>query len=377
MLVRDRNVLNNNWLLFFAELLHQNGHEVQIACDTYDKLGAVAPGHEPSHAIRITNLNPHTSSSVVNLWHKFRGKILPSYPRFKKLIKTEKPDVIICYFPNDLFNVTTFQHHNIPIIQMVHGYPPAVFGKILRKNKLSRNAWLKKFAQIHTYQVLLNSYTKEINPLFAPKNIVSIANPVKQHADNEIVDLNIEKKRIIYVARVEKTIKRPHLLVEAFAQIAADFPDWKVEIYGMRKYPEYDKEINDYIAAHHLEKQVFLMGYTEDVENVYRNADIQAFPSAGEGFGLGLADGMALGLPAIGFIASCGVNELIVDGHNGFLATDVSDFAAKLKQLMENKALRIKLGRQAHEDMKAYAPEIIMQQWEELLNKVVNKKPTH
>lgn len=46
MLVRDRNVLNNNWLAYFANLLHERGHEVVIACDTYGKLGVSAPGHE-------------------------------------------------------------------------------------------------------------------------------------------------------------------------------------------------------------------------------------------------------------------------------------------------------------------------------------------
>ena len=92
-----------------------------------------------------------------------------------------------------------------------------------------------------------------------------------------MADLSAEKKRIIYVARIEKKTKRPHLLVEAFAKIAAEFPDWKVEIWGMRKYPEYEKEINDFIRAHNLTGQVTLMGYTEDVEGLYRRADIHAF----------------------------------------------------------------------------------------------------
>lgn len=373
MLVKDRNVLSNNWLLLFAKLLHQSGHDVHIVCDTYDKVGQIPSGNELPESIRFTNLNPRTLSVIVNLWHKIRGSLLPACFRFKRLIKREKPDVIISYFPKDLSNVTTFQQHNIPIIQMVHGYPPVIFDKILHKNKLSRKIWQKKLSQIHTYQVLLNSYIKDINPILAPKNIVSIANPVKQYANDKIVDLNVEKKRIIYVARVEKTIKRPHLLVEAFAQIAHEFSDWKVEIYGARKYPQYDKEINDFITVHHLENQVFLMGYTEDIENVYRNADIQAFPSSCEGFSLAIADGMSLGIPHIGFKDAYSVNEIIMDGKNGFLAEDVNDFAAKLKILMQDKALRIKFGRQAHEDMKAYTPEIIMQKWENLLQSVTAK----
>ena len=83
---------------------------------------------------------------------------------------------------------------------------------------------------------------------------------------------------------------------------------------------------------------------------------------------MAIADAMALGLPHIGFKDAHSVNEVIVDGHNGFLADDVADFALKLRRLMEDKELRIKFGLQAHEDMKAYAPEVIMAQWRELFN---------
>lgn len=372
MLVRDRNVLNTNWLAYFANLLHQRGHEVVIACDTYGKLGVSAPGYELQKGIRLANVNGKTSSPLLNLWHKIRCKTLPSWRLFNRLIKKEQPDVIICYFPVDLYNVTRFQHHNIPIVQMIHGYPPLILDKVLKKNPLMR-AWCRKnFAQVSAYQVLMNSYKNDIDPFFAPRKIVRIANPVRQYAENEIVDLQNEKKRIIYVARVEKLIKRPHLLVEAFAQIAPEFPDWKVEIWGLRKYPAYEKEITTFIARHKLENQVALMGYNKDVEALYRSADIHAFPSACEGFSLAIADAMAMGLPHIGFKDAHSVNEIIVDGHNGFLAEDVSDFAAKLKILMQDKALRIKFGKNAREDMKAYAPEILMQQWDDLFKELTS-----
>ena len=264
---------------------------------------------------------------------------------------------------------------SIPIVQMVHGYPPMILDKVLHKNPLSRAFCRQSFARINTWQVLMNSYKKEIDPFFAPQNVVRIANPVKQYAENEMADLSAEKKRIIYVARIEKKTKRPHLLVEAFAKIAAEFPDWKVEIWGMRKYPEYEKEINDFIRAHNLTGQVALMGYTEDVEGLYRRADIHAFPSASEGFSLAIADAMSIGLPHVGFKDAHSVNEIIVNGHNGFLADNVDDFAAKLKILMKDKELRIKFGHNAHKDMKAYAPEILMNQWEELFQKLCPANP--
>ena len=374
MLVRDRNVLNTNWVVYLANLFVGRGHDVVIACDTYSKLGKTTKGYELDKRVRIANLNAKTSNPLVNIWRKFRGKFLFPYARFNWLINEEEPDVIICYFPRDLYNVTRFQHHNIPIIQMVHNYPPVILNKVLKKNFITRQICKRSFLQVNTFQVLMNSYKNDIDPFFEPKNIVRIANPVRQYDEKDTVDLENEKKKIIYVARVEKKIKQPHLLVKAFAKIAKDFPDWKVEIWGIQKYPEYDAEINNLIQKNHLENQVFLKGFSTDVESLYRGADIHAFPSNCEGFSLAIADAMAIGLPHIGFDYAHSVNEIIVDGHNGFLAKDVDDFADKLKKLMSDKALRIKFGKNAREDMKAYAPEVLLDQWDALFKKITKSK---
>ena len=372
LLVRDRNVLNTNWLVFYANLLAERGHDVVIACDTYGKLGVLAEGNKLNDHIKLVNLNAKTTSWVKNIYRKIRGKLFPRCFRFKKLIEKERPDVIVCYFPVDLFNVTRFQNHNIPIIQMVHHFPPIILDKYLRKPWFSRWYYKKSFKKVHTFQVLMDSYMDKINPYFEPKNVVRIANAVYQFKDEEKVDLTHEKKKIIYVTRIEKHIKRPHLLVEAFAKIGREFPDWKVEIWGLQKYPDYDKEIQDLIKANGLENNVFLMGYTRDVNELYRSADIHAFPSSAEGFSLAIADGMAIGLPTLGFADALSVNEVIVDGHNGFLAKDLDDFAEKLKQLMSDKELRIRMGQNAIADMKAYAPEVIIGKWEKLFDTVVS-----
>ena len=81
---------------------------------------------------------------------------------------------------------------------------------------------------------------------------------------------------------------------------------------------------------------------------------------------------MAIGLPTLGFADALSVNEVIVDGHNGFLAKNLDDFAEKLKQLMSDKELRIRMGQNAIADMKAYAPEVIIGKWEKLFDTVVS-----
>ncbi len=83
---------------------------------------------------------------------------------------------------------------------------------------------------------------------------------------------------------------------------------------------------------------------------------------------MSLAEGMSMGLPAVGYRNCGGVNELIHDGVDGFLCEDgVEDFADKLRRLMADRDLRIRMGEKAREAMKAYAPDTIWDTWERLL----------
>ena len=86
---------------------------------------------------------------------------------------------------------------------------------------------------------------------------------------------------------------------------------------------------------------------------------------------MALAEGMSVGLPAIGYKSCPAVNELIVDGKTGILCADgVNPLAQALAQLMQNKELRIKMGVAAKADMAEYSPEKIWDKWEDLLYKL-------
>ena len=53
------------------------------------------------------------------------------------------------------------------------------------------------------------------------------------------------------------------------------------------------------------------------------------------------------------------------------LSDDGADaLAQKLKQLMADRELRIRMGKNTHEEMMKYAPEKIWNQWEQLLKNI-------
>ena len=141
------------------------------------------------------------------------------------------------------------------------------------------------------------------------------------------------------------------------------------------KQEEYKAELEKYIKNNNLDDMVFLSGRTLNITEKLLSAEIFAFPSKSEAFGLALAEAMSSGLPAIGYKSCPSVNELIIDGYNGFLCDDGIDaFAEKMKILMQNKELRKQMGQNAKESIKQFEPEKIWNQWEDLMKKVIKIK---
>ena len=277
-----------------------------------------------------------------------------------------RPDIIISFQTAATMVLVSALHTKIPVISMSHGDPEDYFHTYDPRE-------LPALAQCAMCQVLLPSFKEHILAHIPEARVTVIGNVVPQY--DAPADLAKEKAthNILFVGRLVKNHKRPHLLIEAFAQIADAFPDWQVELWGAEDKKSYTNELQALIEKHHLTNRVFLKGSTQDVESVLRTGDIFAFPSAYEGFGLALAEAMSMGLPPVGYRNTPAVNELIHDGENGFLCDDGIDaFADGLRKLMADQALRIRMGKAARASMKQYAADNIWGQWEKLMENVVS-----
>lgn len=99
-----------------------------------------------------------------------------------------------------------------------------------------------------------------------------------------------------------------------------------------------------------------------------RGADIFCMPSMYEGFPISLGEAMSIGLPVIGIKECLAVNDLIKDKETGLLChNNPEDIANKLKMLMSNVELRIKLGTAAHSEMKQYDSNEVWDKWDKLI----------
>ena len=136
-------------------------------------------------------------------------------------------------------------------------------------------------------------------------------------------------------------------LAEAFAQIAARYPTWKLMLAGHRG-DESEDRIRAIAQTHGLEQRILLVGQRDDALALMHRAAIYVQPSNYEALGLALQEAMYCGTACIGTCVG-GIPELLAGTEMGLLVEprNVSQLAAALEQLLANPALRQKLGRAA------------------------------
>jgi glycosyltransferase involved in cell wall biosynthesis len=103
--------------------------------------------------------------------------------------------------------------------------------------------------------------------------------------------------------------------VEAFARLAAEFPSVRLDIVGDGPDAE---DLRRQAAASGLNGRIRFHGWQPSAREWYAASDCLIHPAANEGFGRAVAEAQAHGLPVVGPRAGA-VQELIEDGHNGFL----------------------------------------------------------
>ncbi len=97
-------------------------------------------------------------------------------------------------------------------------------------------------------------------------------------------------------------------------------------------------------------ERVHFEGYTSEPAVYMAAADVFCLPSYREGFGSVIIEAAACGVPTIGS-RIYGIEDAIVDGRTGLLhrAGDVGDILKKMRTLVDDSALREKMGEHARQ----------------------------
>ena len=153
-------------------------------------------------------------------------------------------------------------------------------------------------------------------------------------------------------------------LIEAWAAIAPEFPDWRCRILGLG--PLHD-ELQACIDATGV-TTIALAGNSDDMPAELRGAEIFAMSSHLEGLPMTIIEALSQGTPVVTFDCPRGPGELVGEA-NGRLVPDgdVPALAAALRELMGDKELRDRLGEQALRDARQYDIDHVAEVWRRLL----------
>lgn len=194
------------------------------------------------------------------------------------------------------------------------------------------------------------------------KNVIYIYNPIAVDVSQSSP---LNQKRAIAVGRLNSQ-KGFDMLIEAWALIEKEVPDWKLDIYGEGLLKD---DLQNQIDKLGLQN-VNLRGFTNDVHKEYMESSLFFLSSRYEGFGLVLTEALATGLPIVSFRCKEGPEEIVDDGVNGFLIEEgnIQQFADCAIKLMRDEELLRLFASKSKKDLARFDTKSVINQWVELLN---------
>lgn len=267
---------------------------------------------------------------------KVKHSLLQQYKAIKKIVVTEKVDILVV-------------HHETPIAWVVASllskelqipfyiYAHCEYHDIVGAANINK---LKYMYKKYTFRYSLKRCTKVIAISNFVKNSIINANNfiadkitvIYNGVNTQVFDINEKSDNddftLIYVGRLVPQ-KGVNLLIDAIKQIS--FPVICI-IVGDGNQRE---ELENQVKKNHLSKIVRFVGVQNNTADWYKKGDVFVHPAIWEeGFGITIIEAMASGLPCISFKKGA-LPEIIKDNENGLITEECSAeaLAEKIREI--------------------------------------------
>lgn len=309
--------------------------------------------------------------------HNGREKVFRKVNEYRvyfvqSLIKQDEQVVLVSdgrFTDRILFAVNDPKVAKVAVLHSHHLQAPYFYGSYVVPRNESLIKHLNKLDALIT---LTERQAEDIRMRFGRvQTIYSIGHPVptvryKKH------DISRDPYTAVIVARYEGVKQITHA-IKAFKQVVKKVPNARLEIWG------FGSEENNYrrlIKKLNLEQHVFVKGFANEPELVFRKAAFSLVTSKSEAFAMVILESMSVGTPVISYACDYGPVDIIEHGKNGILVppNDVKELAKAMIDLFENKQKREALSAEALNILKKYARDEIAKKWVHVFSEALTQK---
>ena len=338
--------------------LHRRGHEVLVL--TFDYPGEAFYDLSP-WIERLDMAFSQAGQSTPRLG------LLQALPRMRSAIAAERPDVIVAFMHSTYVPVAiAAMGLGVPLVASEHTearhYETRPLQRLARQVVDRRAA-----ARTVPSEGVRAGYAR----LSATPTVV-VPNPVAQFEGYHDAPPEVPPV-ILSIGRLSEE-KGHAVLLDAFAQVADQFPDWRLRIMGDGPLRN-DLEVQ--VARLGLGARVAMPGFTRDVGAAYAKARFIVVSSRYESFGMIAAEALMTSRAVLSFDDCAGIADVIKSGTNGLLVRGEPDHAARVGALAEGMC-RIMgdpdfcalLGSAGPASVAQYGLEAVLDRWEEIFYQI-------
>ncbi|MDI6791425.1 MAG: glycosyltransferase [bacterium] len=338
--------------LLLSQLKNIDRNKYRIKVATILRPGALAPSFERL-GFPVINLGMH-------------GKLDPRiFTRLYHLIKSEQVDIIHTHtFPADFFGRMVGWAMRYPIIvTTVHNIGKLRAGYSLRIDRaLSGANDLIIACSEKVKEVLISQGIRE-------DKIQVICNGVDVEEINSRCPASITGRTPVLLSKASITggtpvplsvvgvvgsllpIKGHSYFIQAAKEVSRELPGVRFVIVGDGLLRGELEALTEKLG---LSPRVNFTGFREDVLNLMAGFDLLVLPSLAEGFGIVLAEAMALSKPVVASRVG-GIEEIVVDGETGILVPPAQpgELSRAIIQALRDGKKASEMGRKGYQRVKA------------------------
>lgn len=269
----------------------------------------------------------------------FNSDIIKTLRRVKKILREENYDIIQCNtaIASVVVRLAVILNHSSErIVYMAHGFHFYSEGPIVD--------WLiyypieKLFGRVTDSLILINeedyllAQKKKIAKHRVLINGIGFDEPIEEPKFSKRQKI-CEKRKVTfsYIAEINKN-KNHVLLVDTLIELKRRGYEIECWFLGDGNLIQWWKQK---IVELELENCIHFEGYQNGVYDYLVTTDIYLSSSLREGLGMNVIEALSCGVPVICY-PNRGHKEIIIDGHNGYFASDVTGFVDKILSLIDN-----------------------------------------